>query len=234
MSTASSRDKQHADFLIGALANSAAKRDPPPPCREGWRHGKCRRGLWSPVRRVNCSGAERQHGARDKRLCRHGRERALFGDTHREAPTPNGWMSESHASTATRPFRQPRGDVQHSHQALPTAKRRRSAQPSGPSDSQEETFSTATRPFRQPRGDVQHSHQALPTAKRRRSAQPPGPRYKRPSEFHWAFATLSDSFTKVGGRAPWRQAYQGNIWHRLLWTVLIGRRNITFKRLLAA
>ena len=30
MSTASSRDKQHADFLIGALANSAAKRAPPP------------------------------------------------------------------------------------------------------------------------------------------------------------------------------------------------------------
>ena len=53
MSTASSRDKQHAGFLIGALAHSGANREgggritvpPPTQCREGWRNGECRRGL---------------------------------------------------------------------------------------------------------------------------------------------------------------------------------------------
>ena len=51
MSTALSRDKQHAGFLIRALAHSGANREggvastPPPLCREGWRNGECRREL---------------------------------------------------------------------------------------------------------------------------------------------------------------------------------------------
>ena len=41
MSTASSRDKQHAGFLIGALTHSGAKREGGRTPREGWRNSEC-------------------------------------------------------------------------------------------------------------------------------------------------------------------------------------------------